>query len=116
MLKVAFFGCTKVLYDKYVVIFGGRNDDGKQDDVWIYCVGDGKFKRSNVKCPRKSAYRPFTINDRKRDETITFVRDKWRKCGINNHLFPLRCLIKIMHGIISMNTFIYLEEIQGNIG
>ena len=97
--RLSSFGCTKILYDQYLVILGGRSDDGKHDDIWLYSVRDMTFKKSNIKCPKKSAYRAFTINDRKRDEMTTFgyVRDRWKQCEIDNHLFPPRYLIGIMH-------------------
>ena len=101
------FGCTKILDEKYVVLLGGyiayitdTEQYGGSDDIWIYSVYDGTFRKSNTKCPLKATFRyAFTINNRKRDEIITFgyVRDKWRECNINNHLFPPQYLIKIMH-------------------
>ena len=73
---------------------------------------DQKFKLSKIKCPEKSTYRyAFTINDRKRDEIITFgyIRYEWRECDINNHLFPPRYLIQQMLKYY-LNEFVHLFD------
>ena len=110
--KLSFFGCTSILYNKYVVLFGGRYKK-KKDSIWIYSVCDRTFKESKLLCPRKGCFRAFTISDRKRDEMVTFgfVRIKWKECGINDHLFPPQYLIRIIHYYF-LNEHIHLFDIS----
>ena len=93
-------GCVSILNEQYVALFGGSNDgqQGAQDDVFIYSVHDKVFKKSNIRCPTKQPYDVFATIDRPRDDLITFgfTRSRWRRCGINNHLFPPQYLIKII--------------------
>ena len=114
-ISLLLFGATSILYDQYVALFGGLDDEfDAQDDIWIYSIVDETFRKSKVKCPKKSAeYRAFTMNDRKTDEMITsgFVRDKWRKCDIPNHLFPPQYLIRIMHNYY-LNEYIHLFDME----
>ena len=75
----------------------------------MYSVDDERFETSKIKCPAKADYQAVVVNDRKQDDMITFgyVRDKWRDCGMNYHLFPPQYLIKIICGYY-WNEWIHL--------
>ncbi len=107
--KLIAFGLTAVLNDEYVLLFGGQTNGKLHDDIWIYSVRDEKFKRSNLKCPRKGEFEAITVCDKVKDEVITtgFVRGQWRLCGIGDHLFPPQYLIKLMNSYY-LNEFIHL--------
>lgn len=108
-------GCTSILNGQYVILFGGCNH-GNKDDIFIYCVRNGTFKESNIKCPKQGHHQAFAINDRKKDNLITFgfVRMCWRECDIDHHLFPPQYLIKIICRYY-WNEWIHLFKMyQGN--
>ena len=66
------------------------------DSMWQY----GIFKTVELKCPQSQTYQAFAITERKKDHLITFgyIRSKWRKCRMQNHLFPPEYLIRIICG------------------
>eukprot|EP01083_Nonionella_stella_P062090 161543_1 len=107
------FGCTSILNGKYVLVIGGEQvEDGSFcscGDIRVYCVSDQTFKISNVQCPESGPYQAITVSDRKRDELISigFVRHNWRKCGIDDHLFPAEYLVRIIYRYY-FNEFVHL--------
>ena len=105
------FGCTKILNGQYVALFGGytrKHDmdhfvvgswDGEfRDDIFIYSVEEKMFRKSKIKCPNKGIYQAITFCDREQDKITTFgyVRSRWIKCGMEDHLFLPEYLIRIL--------------------
>ena len=108
--KLSSFGCVSILYNQYVILFGGRNKGYDHvNDIWIYSVCDRIFTKSSVKCPEKGRYRAFAINDRKKDEIITsgYVTDTWRKYDMDDHMFLSQDVIWIIHKYY-LNEWIHL--------
>ena len=110
------FGCTTIINNQYIAIFGGckkREDDHLNwyytNEIWIYSVYDKTFKKSNVKCPKQDEYKAFTVNNKKRDEIITFgfIRDQWRQCSLNIQLLPPNYLIRLINSYY-LNEWIHL--------
>ena len=93
------FGCVSILNRKFVVLLGGDTNaslDG--DQIFVYYVQDQIFKKSKLKCPMVGEYEAISVNDREKDETVTFgfIRSRWKECGICDHLFPPQYLLKII--------------------
>lgn len=108
------FGCTAVINDQYVVLFGGYddslpyNEELVSNDIWIYCVRNRTFTRSMIQCPKKTGnttYHAVAMHDRKADKMCVsgFARDTWRVSKISKQLFPPEYLIDFM-------TAYYLRE------
>ena len=100
-VKLSGSGCVAVLNGQYVLFLRGRREEIWCDDIWIFCVSDRSFRKSKVVCPDEDKYHGAAISicDRDNDKCITFgfVRDCWRKLGMdNNHRFPPEYLIRIM--------------------
>ena len=105
-------GCTKILNDKYVVLFGGIDTYYcRHDDIWIYSIRDQTFQKSCIRCPGEDIYQAFTVNNRQRDKKIAFgyARVTWKECNISDHLFPPEYLIRIMHKYY-LNEFVHLFD------
>ena len=93
------FGCTVILNEQFVVLFGGESALGDwSDDVFIYSVQNQTFQKSKIKCPDKAEFQAFTINDKVKDDITTFgfIRSRWIQCGMNNYSFPPQYLIRII--------------------
>ena len=93
------FGCLAVMKGKYILLFGGEGARSNEfDDIWIYCVVNGSFTKSTVKCPVKGAFKAFVITDELKDELSVygFIRNLWKVASISEHLFPPQYLIKII--------------------
>ncbi len=102
-------GCISILHDQYVLLMGVKDDNAginfnniwslKQDDIWIYSVRSKKFKKSDIKCPRKGAFDVAKMCDRNKDELIVygFVRNEWKISTMQHLYFPPHYLIQIMH-------------------
>ena len=106
-------GCAPILNGQIVVLFGGENDNGRHDDIYLYSVRDQTFETSKIKCPTSGDYQAFAIHDGKKDEVTTFgyVRDQWKESMIDNHLFPPQYLIKMICGYY-WNEWIHLFRIR----
>ena len=94
------FGCVSILNGQCVVLFGGNTSNGNIDEIFIYSVGNKTFQKSKVICPEKSQYQAIAYKNRKQDDMTTFgyIRDRWSKCGMDNHLFPPQYLIRVICG------------------
>ena len=93
------FGCTSAVNDRYILLFGGRHTNGIElDDIYIYSVLDGAFRKSRVKCPRKGKCHAIAVNGTGKDELSVYgyVRYQWKKSEINEQLFPPRYLIDVI--------------------
>ena len=96
------FGCCSVLQGKYVLIFGGKRDCNGGcsyfNDIEIYSVKDQYFRRSGVKCPMYGPCQAVAVSDEYKDGLIcvAYMKDNWKQCEINNHLFPPNYLIAII--------------------
>ena len=92
------FGCVSILNGQYILIFGGNSQPTSHDDIYIYSVDDKTFKKSDIKCPEKEGYYAISVCDKKKDmlSTFGFVREQWKRCDIDNHLFPPQYLIQLM--------------------
>ena len=108
------FGCTTAINKQYVLLFGGKRPDKNiSNEIWIYTVHDKSFKKSRMKCPKKSPYRAFAINNRNKDELVTFgyVRNIWKIYEIDDHLFPPQYLIRIIFNFY-WREYVHLFEDQ----
>ena len=99
------FGAVKVLRDRYVILFGGRCGkdfdhrlEAETDDIWIYSVNDKIFKKSDLKCPKRTAFRAVSISDGDEDKLAVygFIRDLWKVDKMERSLFPPQYLIHII--------------------
>ena len=106
-------GAVTVLNQQFIILFGGYNGENI-NEIWIYSVKEKTFKESKVRCPGKRGGRAFAINDPTKDELSVFgyIRSQWRKCGICDHSFMPRYLIKIVNRYY-MNERIHLIDIFG---
>ena len=102
------FGCTSILNDQYVALFGGYSNTGKQYAIFIYSIRERIIRRSKIVCPWPGDHHAFAMNNRSIDELVTFgfIRNTWSQSGINDQLFPPRYLIKIICG------FYWSEEVH----
>ena len=107
--RMSSFGCTSILNEQYVVLFGG---DPYYDEIFIFSTKDEKFIKSNVKCPGKGGYRAFTINNKSKNELSVhgFVRDTWKLSEISDHLYPPQYLIMIINKYY-WNEWVHVIEI-----
>ena len=112
---LSLFGGTAIFRDQFIILFGGEKKGVPINDIWIYCVKNQSFKKSNIKCPFKGQCQAFTYNDDRKDELTIFgyFRAKWSKCGMANHLFPPTYLIKIVNKYY-LNQWIHLLFIKWN--
>ena len=46
--KMAHFGATMILNGQYMALFGGCNDDGLLDEIYLHSVHDNTFQESNM--------------------------------------------------------------------
>ena len=68
------------------------------DTIWIYNVANRAFRKSIVRCPIMGRFQAFTICDKNNDQLAVFgyIRSEWTRSEIDEHLFPLEYLIRIM--------------------
>ena len=113
------FGCTKILCNQYIILFGGYNHTGLLiDNIWIYSILNKTFKESKLKCPQRGKFKAFTINDKNQEKIVThgFIRDVWTEYNMNDQLFPPKYLINIIQKYY-INEFIHLfDESDTGIG
>ncbi len=103
---LCFFGCTSILYDQYVVIFGGKQSPFKpREAIWIYSIEDKTFISSQVECPKGGELEAITINDRSKDELAVngFIRKEW---SISESFLP-NDLIEMIHSYY-LNEWVHL--------
>ena len=108
--KMVYVACTSILNGQFVLLFGGTDDNiHSHDDIYVYSVNDETFKISTIKCPEKVQYQAFTANDKEKDKLTTFgfIRQQWKKCEIDAHLFPPEYLIRIISGYY-VNEWVHL--------
>ncbi len=105
--------CLKAMNNKYVLIFGGYDNDenGWSDDIFIFCIKDKTIKKSNIKCPSKGTFSGVTVSDKEKDKKAVFgyVRKEWKLCEISDHCFPPNYLLGLMHSYY-FNEYVYLLD------
>ncbi|MCP4990088.1 MAG: hypothetical protein GY928_29805, partial [Colwellia sp.] len=84
--------CLMAMNNKYVLIFGGYDNDGNgwSDNIFIFCIKNKTIKKSNIKCPSKGIFSGVTVGDKEKDKKAVFgyVRKEWKLCEISDHCFP----------------------------
>eukprot|EP01084_Bolivina_argentea_P230892 389515_1 len=77
--------CTMAINNKYVLLFGGRDDTyGGCDGIYIYSLKYKTITQSKIKCPSEGIFSCITVNDNIKDEKLVFgyVRQHWVTCAI----------------------------------
>eukprot|EP01084_Bolivina_argentea_P287380 493125_1 len=90
--------CVMAIRKKYVLIFGGENgfdDDTVSDNIYIYSMKTKNVTTSKIRCSSKHLFEAITVYDDVEDKKIVFgyVRNQWKMCNINDHLFPANYLL-----------------------
>eukprot|EP01084_Bolivina_argentea_P077098 139785_1 len=83
--------CTMAINNKYVLLFGGKDDGGYYcNNIYIYSIKNKTIKESKIRCPSKGLFSCVTVNDNIKDEKIVFgyVRNQWKTYNINDNYFP----------------------------
>eukprot|EP01084_Bolivina_argentea_P077090 139775_1 len=86
--KTGSIACTMAINNKYVLLFGGEDDNNNYcDNIFIYSIKNQTIKESKIKCPSKGIFSCIAVNDNIKDEKITFgyIRKQWEICNINNY-------------------------------
>ena len=77
-IKLEAFGIVATRYDRYIIFLGGRCKelynlkDPFSDDIFVFNTETLKFRKSNVKCPKKASYYAVITNDIDGDDLLTF--------------------------------------------
>eukprot|EP01084_Bolivina_argentea_P313314 542574_1 len=73
--KIGYLCCTMAIYNRYVLIFGGRYDDDRytgeifhSDNIYVYSIEHKTITKSKIKCPSEGIFKAITINDHSKDE------------------------------------------------
>eukprot|EP01084_Bolivina_argentea_P252715 424260_1 len=77
-LSNSFCGCVSARFDKYIIIFGGEEDDDMfsinpiyVDDIYILDINEEKWYKSILKCPEKARYKAIKIDlENKQDRLL----------------------------------------------
>ena len=60
-------GCGYLIYNNYLITFGGRTDEEMIDDIYILNLNDGsttnKWIKVNAKCPHQSGYQAILMQN-----------------------------------------------------
>eukprot|EP01084_Bolivina_argentea_P093449 168062_1 len=69
--------CTMAMHNKYVLLFGGIDDNSQySDNIYIYSLKRKTLTKSKLKV---NLYPYVTINDKMKDEKVVFgyIRNQW---------------------------------------
>ena len=82
------FGCILTSNQRFLIIFGGSSKDESQgsmelDDIWIldFQALDDKWKKSDIKCPKKGAYYAVLMGSQDNNELLVhgYIRTQMKK-------------------------------------
>ena len=93
------FGCIMTNDEKYVIIFGGEDDDEVEtDDIYVFDMDGMNVRTSNIKCPKDDEYYAVLMGNHQEHLKIVYgyIRWCWSLEQFDGISFPCHDVIDLM--------------------
>eukprot|EP01084_Bolivina_argentea_P250848 420478_1 len=104
------FGYVITNNEKYIILFGGYNNYGYSNDIFVINTKEMVLMKCNIPCPVKNEYDAIIMGNEEKEELIVcgFVKRCWKQLDIR-FLFPPKYILKLVQLRISQE-YVHLLE------